>query len=54
MAGMVMMGEYTDGCICAVPGREAQVMESTAGVVGGLVAVITQQRRASDSEHHAD
>jgi hypothetical protein len=48
MAGMVMMGEYTDGCICAVPGYEASVLDAAPAAAGGAVGVITQMRRAQD------
>jgi hypothetical protein len=48
-AGMVMMGEYTDGCVCAVPGFQKYTLESAAGVAGSLVGVALQSRRSAQS-----
>ncbi len=45
MAGMVMMGEYTDGCICAVSGLEAQTIEAAPSAASSAVGVVLQQRR---------
>jgi hypothetical protein len=46
LVGMVSMGEnYTDGCICAVPGRAAQAMAMAPVALGGVVGVELQRRR---------
>jgi hypothetical protein len=47
LVGMVSMGEnYTDGCICAVPGKGGAVAMATAGAAGAAAGVVTQQRNA--------
>lgn len=45
MAGMVFMGEYTDGCICAVPGKVEEAQNGAAEAAGGTVGVEMQNRR---------
>ena len=51
-AGMVMMGEYTDGCICAEPDREQEeVVEAVPAAVSGAVGVIMQKRM---QQHQTD
>lgn len=45
MAGMIMLGEYSDGCICAVPGRERQAVDAAGPAAGGAAAVVEQMRR---------
>lgn len=51
-AGMVMMGEYTDGCICAEPEREQEeVVEAVPAAVSGAVGVIMQMRAQGDDHH---
>jgi len=54
LAGMVAMGEYTDGCICKVKGEKLSVSDigkgllmSSAGAAGGTVGVYRQMQ---DSE----
>jgi hypothetical protein len=49
LAGMVAMGEYTDGCICRVKGEHLTVNEigksvllSSADPAGGAVGVVRQ------------
>lgn len=49
MAGMVMMGEYTDGCVCAVPGSEEQALQGAGSVAGGIVGVARQQAENESS-----
>jgi hypothetical protein len=44
LAGMVAMGEYSDACICQVKGKTVS-KNDVAGVTGGAVAVVMQQRR---------
>ena len=50
MAGMVFLGEYTDGCICAKPGYHVEALDSAAPAVGGAVGVILQQRREQQAQ----
>lgn len=50
LAGMVLMGEYTDGCVCAVPGKAAStrstlVLASAEGAGGGAAGVMMQRQR---------
>ncbi len=52
LAGMVMLGEYTDGCICAVPGYEQQAMDAAGAVTGGAVGVIMQMREQQQQQSH--
>lgn len=48
LVGMVSMGDnYTDGCICAVPGKGSPAMASTGAVAGAAAAVMTQQQSSS-------
>jgi len=49
LAGMVAMGEYTNGCICRVRGERlslnsigSSVLLSSAGAAGGTAAVYMQ------------
>jgi len=49
-AGMVAMGEYTDGCICNAKGKTIS-LNGVSAVVGGGVGVVLQMRRAQ--QHHA-
>jgi len=46
--GMVALGEYSDACVCRVPGRTV-AFEDVAGVAGGAAGVWTQNQRRSDS-----
>ena len=45
LAGMVMLGEYTDGCICAVPGHEQQALDAAGTTTGAAIGVIEQMDR---------
>jgi hypothetical protein len=55
VTGMVYMGEYSDACICSVPGqtgsRRTQSVAGAAAVAGGTAGVVmqmeAQQRQAS-------
>lgn len=49
LAGMVAMGEYTNGCICKIRGEKlsmksigSSVLLSSAGAAGGTAAVYMQ------------
>ena len=51
LAGMVAMGEYTNGCICKVKGERLSLngigsatLMSSAGAAGGTAGVIMQER----------
>jgi hypothetical protein len=52
LAGMVAMGEYSDGCICKVRGQQAATSGAELAVAGaGPAAVaIVLQTRASERE----
>lgn len=53
VAGMVYMGEYSDACVCSVPGQAAarnrQLVASVAGAGAGAAGVVMQARRDSDN-----
>lgn len=53
LAGMVYMGEYSDACICTVPGKTAsksgQLVASAGAIAGGAAGVVMQMRR--NEEH---
>src|SRR5437868_11558230 len=42
LTGMVALGEYSDGCICEVPGKHA----SAAAAVAAVAEVVLAQERA--------
>jgi hypothetical protein len=51
LAGMVAMGEYTNGCICKVKGESlslngigSALLMSSAGAAGGTTGVIMKER----------
>jgi len=50
LAGMVVMGEYSDGCICAVPGRPTPAATTSFVYVGasGVVAAAAGVRMQMD------
>jgi hypothetical protein len=52
LAGMVVMGEYSDGCICAVPGRTPPAATAAFLYVGasGVVAAAAGVRMQMDDE----
>src|SRR5262249_22125586 len=57
LAGMVVMGEYSDGCICQVHETPVSVREAATAALSAVVGVVEQQRRAaaagaSSSVHH--
>ncbi len=47
LAGMVAMGEYSDACICRVPGATSSLEAQTAVAVAG---VMEQMRQAEEEE----
>lgn len=54
LAGMVFMGEYTDGCICALPGRAASskrtLLLASAESAGGATGVMMQMQRQQQQQ----
>jgi hypothetical protein len=46
LVGMVAMGEYSDACICRVPGRTVAMEDAAAAVAGGASGVVMQMRRS--------
>ena len=46
LVGMVAMGEYSDACVCAVPGRRIS-MSDIVPSSGGAAGVAMQMQRAS-------
>jgi hypothetical protein len=49
LSGMVAMGEYSDGCICRVPGQTAS-LEPAGALVGGVAGVAMQMQRAQQQQ----
>jgi len=54
LVGMVALGEYTDGCVCKVKGKQLSMKEAVqsmvlaaAGVDGGAAGVVMQMQRAA-------
>ncbi len=45
LAGMVQMGEYSNGCICEVPIESRQAGLSVGAVGPSVVGVVLQQRK---------
>jgi len=57
VVGLVYMGEYSDACVCAVPGRSASrrdlLLGAHAAVAGAVAGVAMQmQRQQSQSHRH--
>jgi hypothetical protein len=56
LAGMVYMGEYSDACVCTVPGRSASaskhLLASAGAVAGGSAGVVMQMRRNEQQAQH--
>ena len=44
-AGMVLMGNYTDGCICHERGQQVSLTD-VSGAAGAVVAVTTESQNA--------
>ncbi|MBE7486256.1 MAG: hypothetical protein HS104_40595 [Polyangiaceae bacterium] len=53
VAGMVYMGEYSDACVCSVPGQTAghhkKLVAAVAGAGAGAAGVVLQMRRSDDN-----
>lgn len=57
LAGMVFMGEYTSGCVCAVPGQSAAAggqlfAAAQAGAGAGSAGVVLQMRRQQEQQNN--
>ena len=50
--GMVVMGEYSDACVCRVPGKATAENDATA-VAGAVSGVVTQMRSQEAEAQHA-
>ncbi len=54
VAGMVYMGEYTDGCVCIVPGQSAArrrlLMAAVDGAAAGSAGVVLQMRQQQEQQ----
>lgn len=53
LAGMVFMGEYTSGCVCAVPGQTAsrqQLLAAAGAGAGAGAAGVVMQMRAQEEQ----
>ena len=52
VSGMVYMGEYSDACICSVPGqtssRRTRVLAGAGAVAGGAAGVVMQMSRQQE------
>ena len=57
LVGMVYMGEYSDACVCALPGKAASsknYLLASAAVAGGAAGVVMQMRRQQEQQQQAD
>ncbi len=55
VAGMVYMGEYSDACICSVPGqtgsaKRQRLVAGASAVAGGTAGVVMQMRRQQEQQ----
>lgn len=58
VVGMVYMGEYSDACVCGVPGKSASartIQVASAGVAAGAAGVVMQMRakEQQQQQYHA-
>jgi hypothetical protein len=55
LAGMVYMGEYSDACVCSLPGGTAsgnqRLLAVAPAVAGGSAGVAMQMQRQRDQQH---
>ncbi len=49
LTGMVALGEYSDGCICELPGRRASAGAGSAGAATAAVMADMRRRAQQDS-----
>jgi hypothetical protein len=56
LVGMVYMGEYSDACVCAVPGQTGSMQKlriaSAGAVAAGAAGVVMQMRRQEEQRSH--
>jgi hypothetical protein len=56
LSGMVYMGEYSDACLCTIPGKSASasgmLVASAGAVAGGAAGVVMQMRRNEEHQRH--
>ena len=56
VVGMVYMGEYSDACVCSVPGRtgaaKQQLFAGASAVAGGTAGVVMQMRSQEQHAHN--
>ncbi len=56
VAGMVYMGEYSDACICSVPGQTSSrtklKLSGGGAVAGGAAGVVMQMQAQAQRQHH--
>jgi len=45
LAGMVALGQYSDGCICEVPGKRVSRGAATVGASAAVMAAIQEKER---------
>jgi hypothetical protein len=54
LAGMVYMGEYSDACVCALPGKsaslDADLLAVAPAVAGGSAGVVMQMQRQQEQQ----
>ena len=50
LTGMVALGEYSDGCICEVPGRGKTTSSGAAAAAGAAAATMTAIARERQSQ----
>jgi hypothetical protein len=56
LVGMVYMGEYSDACVSALPGKAAsseKYLLASAAVAGGAAGVVMQKRREQETQANA-
>jgi hypothetical protein len=50
LVGMIAMGEYSDACVCRVPGKQVAMADVAGAVAGGSAGVVMQAQRRSRSD----
>ncbi len=51
MSGMVAMGEYSEACVCQVPGKTVSQADVSA-TAGGAAGVMMQMQRNQQQQQH--
>ena len=49
LAGMVALGQYSDGCICEVPGKRVSGGAAAAGASAAVMAAIQEKDRDAEA-----